>query len=288
MRLISICVFLVFVSTSIFAQRGNQSWQKYRHEASLGYGFNTFLSSIGEDDKIGTRFMLQRPTMNASYRYYFAKHFAVRGSFTHAYYRKNDKEDVDPARLNARLDYEMTLSEFAVMAEYHIFDETHMGSRKGKVRRARGGMSRGPKFGVSCFGGVTLDYMRPYAELYGNRMVLKQYNPTAGYTSSKDYKRTHVHFPIGTNLRLVVAKNWRVGVEAGYRIGLTDYIDNVSSVYYIDSNPYARTSEYDDTKFSGEYVSLGKEKAPISSLASNSGRKNYFFGMVTLAYRIKP
>ena len=68
---------------------------------------------------------------------------------------------------------------------------------------------------------------------------------------------------------------------------LTDYIDNVSSVYYIDSNPYARTSEYDDTKFSGEYVSLGKEKAPISSLASNSGRKNYFFGMVTLAYRIK-
>ena len=287
MRLPIIIIITLLISTGVHAQRGNQSWKKYRHEGSIGFGFNTFLAGIGEDDKFGTRFLLQRSTMNASYRYFFAKHFAVRGSFTHAYSRKNDKEIIDPTRINARLDYEMTLSEFGGMFEYHIFDETHMGSRKGKVRRARGGMSRGPKFGISLFAGSAFSYMRPYAELYGNRMVLKEYNANAGYVSPTDYKKLHIHFPVGAHVRLVVAENWRIGFEAGHRFGLREYIGNVSTVYYKDQNPWAQTSEYTDTQFSGEYVTLDKENAPIATLANKKGKRDYFFGMLTLSYRIK-
>lgn len=287
MRVISIIILAILISTAASAQRGDQSWKKYRHEASIGYGFNSFLASIGEDDQFDVKFMLQRSTVNASYRYYFRKHWAARGSFSHAYSRKNDKEIVDPARINSRLDYEMTLSELGAMIEYHIFDETHMGSRKGKVRRARGGMSKGPKFGVSLFAGAALNYMRPFAELYGSKMILKQYSPNAGLVAPKDYSRVNVHFPVGAQVRIVVAENWRIGIEAGYRLGIRDYIGNVSTVYYVDENPRAQNSEFTDTQFSGEYVTLDKETAPISSLASQGGRRNYFFGMLTLAYRIK-
>ena len=282
MRFISIIILTILLAVAAKAQKGNQARKKYHHEASIGFGFNSFLASIGDDDKFGTRFLLQRSTVNASYRCFFTKHWAARGSFSHAYSRKNDKTNVDPARINSRLDYEMTLSEFGGMIEYHIFDETHA-----ELRRARVGISKGPKLGVSLFVGAAVDYMRPYAELFGSKMVLKQYSPNAGFVSPKDYKKINFHFPVGAQVRLVVAEDWRIGFEAGYRLGVRDYIGNVSTVYYVDENPQAQNSDFTDTKFTGEYVTLDKEKAPIGSLASQGGRKNYFFGLMTLAYRIK-
>lgn len=251
MRIASIIIIIFLFSTGVEAQRGNQDWQNYRHEAMVGFGFNSFLASIGEEDKFGTRFILQRSTFNASYRYYFKKHFAARGSFSHAYSRKNDKDIIDPTRINSRLDYQMTLTEFGGLVEYHIFDETTMGRRKKRVRRARGGMSKGLNVGIHFFAGVAVDYMRPYAELYGSKMVLKPYDSNAGFNSPSDYKKMNVHFPIGTSFRLVVAENWRIGLEAGYRLGVRDYIDNVSGVYYVNENPQAQTSAYADTQFTG-------------------------------------
>lgn len=212
MRIASIIITLFLFSTGGEAQRGNQAWKNYRHEAMVGFGFNSFLASIGEEDKFGTRFILQRSTFNASYRYYFKKHFAVRGAFTHAYSRKNDKDILDPARLNSRLDYQMTLSELAGILEYHIYDETTMGRRKKKVRRARRGMSKGLNVGFHLFAGAAIDYMRPYAELYGSKMILRPYDANAGFNSPSDYKKMNVHFPVGASVRLVVAENWRVGL----------------------------------------------------------------------------
>lgn len=298
MKFLSIIYIFILFSFATQAQVGNQSWKKYRHEASIGYGFNSFLAAIGDDDKFGTAFLLQRSTVNASYRYYLSKHWAVRGSLSHAYSRKNDKENVEPARINSRLNYQMTLSEFSSIIEYHIFDETHYGSIKSEARRGTRGVSERKKIGVSLFAGAALNYMRPYAEQYGNRMVLKHYSSNAGLVSPKDYSKLNVHFPVGMNVRLVLTSNWRIGVEAGYRLGIRDYIGNVSTVYYADGNPRAQSSPeawtiaaqssaYTDSDFSGEYVSLDKETAPVSSLASESGRKNYFFGLLTLAYRIK-
>jgi hypothetical protein len=61
----------------------------------------------------------------------------------------------------------------------------------------------------------------------------------------------------------------------------------VSTVYYVDENPQAQTSKFNDSQFTGEYVTLEKDAAPVASLASQGGRKNYFFGLLTLSYRIK-
>ena len=288
-RIALIIVVVCAMSIDSIAQRGNTAWTKYKHEISVGYGFNTFLASIGANDKIGTRFMLQRSTFNASYRYYLKKHFAVRGSFTHAYSRKNDKDIIDPANINMRLDYESTISELGGKIEYHIRDETTMGrSNKGKVRRSRGGMTKGIDVGLSIFGGVGIDYFRPVAEYYGDRMVLKKYDAQAGFITPKDYRRVHIHFPVGAQARLVLGENWRLGLEACYRIGITNYIDNASSVYYADGNPFPeRYTDYPDKDFAGGYVFMGNETGSIPGLASQTGRKNYFVGMMTLSYRIK-
>ncbi|MEZ4721833.1 MAG: hypothetical protein R2813_08170 [Flavobacteriales bacterium] len=269
--------------------QGSTAWKKYQHEFSVGYGFNNYLVGIGDNDQIGVAFMLQRSTFNASYRYFLYKHVALRGSFTHAYSRKNDKSIVDTSRISLPIDYQATLTEFAAIAEYHIFDETVRG-RRGKVRRARGGMSKSSKIGLSFFTGLAFDYKRMLGEYQGLSVELTPYNPNGGFDPPNHYKKLHLHIPVGTQFRFVVSEHWRVGFEFGYRIGLKDYVDNVSSLYYTDNNRWGFTQdgrELPDASYVGQEVTFAKEKAPFAGLASEKGKRNYLFGTVTLAFRLK-
>jgi hypothetical protein len=97
----------------------------------------------------------------------------------------------------------------------------------------------------------------------------------------------HVHIPVGGQLRFALSENWRFGFEGGYRIGFTEYINNLSGVYYPGDNPATPNRTYTDISFTGEIVTLSKENAPVSSLVSSKGRKGYFFGLFALSYRIK-
>ena len=95
-----------------------------------------------------------------------------------------------------------------------------------------------------------------------------------------------MHIPVGLNARILLSENWRAGLEFGYRIGFRDYVNNVSGVYAKDedfTNPDPFTP---DDKYFG-VITYAKEEAPIADLASDSGRRGFFFGFVTLAYRIK-
>lgn len=86
---------------------------------------------------------------------------------------------------------------------------------------------------------------------------------------------------------MILTENWRVGLELGYRIGINEYIDNVSGVYYKDPTRQNLDPEFAaDPQMVGTMI-FSKEKAPIAELASESGKRNYFFGLITLSYRIK-
>lgn len=285
----SLLVFVccIFLMETAEAQRGgNTALRKYRHEASLGYGMNNLFANLGERDKPVAITVFQRSTFNASYRYFFLKNFAARGSFSHGYARKNDKAiPENDVRNNVRIDYAASITEFAGMVEYHIMDETTKG-RRGKVRRARGGMSTGLNLGVSVFAGVGLSYFRPYGEYFGDEVVFRPISAPLTIPNTASYRQLRIHFPVGGQVRIIATENWRVGLEGGYRIGLSDYINNVSGVYYREegvglSDPFAPDPQYVGN------ITFAKEEAPISQLASESGKRNYLFVLLTLSYRFK-
>ncbi|MEX2597733.1 MAG: hypothetical protein WEC59_12475 [Salibacteraceae bacterium] len=278
-------VSLLFCYTASIAQRGNTAWTKYRHEASIGYGMNSVFSGLGERDSPVFNTVFQRSTFNASYRYFVFKNFAARGSFTHAFARKNDKEILDEGRQNVRLDYQSTITEFAAMAEYHLIDETTKG-RRGKVRRARGGMSNGLNLGVSFFAGVGITYFRPYAEYFGKEVILRPISDPIPVNNRAEYKKTRLHFPVGAQVRIIATENWRVGFEAGYRLGLSDYMDYVSGAYYRNPEDEVIDQFAEDPQYLGN-VTFSKDQAPVSQLVSESGKRNFFFGLLTLSYRFK-
>lgn len=275
----------ILISGSVFSQRrGNTAWTKYRHEASIGYGVNTLFANLGERDNWGVNYVLQRSVFNGSYRYYALKNLAVRGSISHAYARKNDKGfEVDDSP-NTRIDYQATLTEFSAIAEWHFIDETTKGKKK-KVRRARGGMSKGLNVGLSLFTGLGMSYLRPYGEYFGEAVEFKPITDPLTVPNTDRYNRWNLFFPVGGQARMILTENWRVGLELGYRIGLREYIDNVSGVYYRDPS-VQKLDSYEDPQKVGE-ITFSKEKAPIADLASETGKRNYFFGLVTLSYRIK-
>ena len=285
-RTVLVTVIASCMSVMAFAQRGgNTGWKKFRHEASIGYGVNSVYASLGERKNIGPAYLMQRSAFNGTYRYYFMRFFAVRGSMTYGYCRKNDKSLQYNDRANVRLDYLSSVTEFAAMGEYHLIDETTKG-RKSKVRRARGGTTKGLNMGISAFAGIGLSHFRPYAELQGQKMEFKPITEPLTIPNDDRYKRFHVHVHVGLDARLLINENWRAGVELGYRFGFRDYVNNVSGVYSANSefknaDPFSPDNEYFGT------ITFAKEKAPIADLASENGRRNYIIGFITLAYRLK-
>lgn len=285
--LLSLTLLFSILDLDLKAQ-GSDAWKRYRHDFTIGYGFNSLLSSIGEKDNIGLTFALQRSSFNASYRYFLLKNVAVRGSFSQMYCRKNDKDLNRDSRNNLRIDYETSLSEVALVGEYHFFDETGK-SHKGKTRRARGGINKLAKFGVSVYGGVAGTYFTPKGEYFGNRVFLRPLNDAPGYDPDvSKYARFNIYFPVGTNIRLVVSESWRVGVDLGYRFGVRPYVNNVSGIYYEDdvSQQSLPGVDWPDYLYAG-YVHFSDEDKTIDQLTFERGKRGYFVGLITLSYRLK-
>lgn len=285
--LLSLSLLFSLFSDTANAQ-GSDAWKRYRHDFTIGYGFNSLLTSIGEKDNIGVAFALQRSSFNVSYRYFLLKNVAVRGGFTQMYCRKNDKDLNRETRDNLRIDYETSMTELSLVGEYHFFDETGK-THKGKTRRARGGITKLAKFGVSVYGGIAGSVFTPKGEYFGNRVYLRPLNDAPGYnTDVNKYARLNIYFPIGTNIRLVVNESWRVGVDLGYRFGVRPYINSVSGVYHEDdiSQLGLPATDWPDYRYAG-YVHFEDEGQPLSQLSLQKGRFGYFAGLITLSYRLK-
>ena len=54
----------------------------------------------------------------------------------------------------------------------------------------------------------------------------------ASRQAPKQYSLWQINFPMGIDLNFIINKSWVVGVNAGFRLTLTDYLDDVSGVYY--------------------------------------------------------
>lgn len=284
----TIILLTTFSTFNLVIGQSSNVWKKYRHDFTVGYGYNTLLATVGEKDNIGFDYMLQRSSFNLSYRYFIFNHFAIRGEFSQLYARKNDKDLNRDNRDNLRIDYETSMSEFGAIAEFHLFDETGK-AQLGKTSRARGGISKLANFGVSVYAGIAGTYFKPVGEFVGQKVYLRPLNDNPGYNLDVSaYPRWNLHFPVGANIRLVLTENWRVGIDAGYRFGIRPYIDNVSGVYYdADIAPEGLPmNSWPDYTYAG-YVHFDDERKSISDLQLQSGRQGYFVGMLTVSYRLK-
>ena len=88
------------------------------------------------------------------------------------------------------------------------------------------------------YGGIGVFRFSPHAQYNGEWVALQPLG-TEGQGLDMQHPRLYrlwaTTLPVGGGLRYAINERWQVGLEAGYRLTTTDYLDDVSTDYY-DNN----------------------------------------------------
>lgn len=230
---------LLFSSIDADAQRWGRP-PKPKPEWSLGLGAANFLGDLGGRNQIGSEFLWDleisqtRPCFKASYMFYFAHNQGIRTSFHYAQVAGDDKLTTELFRSNRNLHFKSNIYELSTVYELHfvrekIWHKYMLRDKRGRLIGLKGGST-----GAFLFVGVGTFYYNPKAQLEGQWYALHPLG-TEGQGlpgGAKPYSRVSVAFPMGLGLRFARSRRLRFSLELGHRITLTDYIDDVSTVYY--------------------------------------------------------
>ncbi|MDF2436141.1 MAG: hypothetical protein K0Q95_517 [Bacteroidota bacterium] len=209
---------------------------KARKEYVFGLGASNFLGELGGANQVGTNFVkdlefsMTRPSAAIGMRYKFAKRFAVKGGFYYQLLSGADRLTKEPFRNNRNLSFRSHV--FEVSGQLELFITKEQQGHRYKIKNAKG--MKNYDYQAYMFVGIGAFYFNPQA-LYNGSWVSLQPLSTEGQglpDGPKKYSRIAICIPYGIGAKYNLNKDWAVGLEIGVRKTFTDYIDDVSTVYY--------------------------------------------------------
>lgn len=238
-RLLVLLGLLVHVSTGdVLAQYFRQSnyWKTQRNELSFGMGMSNFLGELGGRNQIGAPFVWDleisqtRPAASFGYRYFLARNLALRANLTYGVLAGNDNLTSEPFRNNRNLNFKSDLFEGQLVLEFHLYKE-----ELGHIYDLRGVKgTKSTRVGFYGFGGIGVFNFNPQGQLNNAWVDLKPLG-TEGQGlpgGPEEYATTQLCIPMGVGVRKALNKQWSIGLELQFTKTFTDYIDDVSGVYY--------------------------------------------------------
>lgn len=228
-----ILLLLLFVSHVSMSQ----SWRYLRHEVQFGLGASNFLGDLGGAEEIGTHGIkdLQvkpaKPTVTLGYKYALSPYVGVKGSLITSYLSGNDALTVNKVRNNRNLSFRAGLLELGASVELYPFSEKLKG-----LYRIRGG-NRKVVLSPYLVAGIGFAMFNPKTKYNGEWVSLQPLGTEGqGLAGRPDkYSRYTLSFPMGIGVKYLINRNWSAGFEMSLRYTLTDYIDDVSTSYYLSS-----------------------------------------------------
>lgn len=210
--------------------------KKPRPEFIIGVGASNFLGELGGANQVGTffvrdmEFKATRPSAQVAIRYKFNKRLAVKGGFYYQLLSGTDKLTTEPFRRNRNLHFRANTYELSGQMEF-FFTKEQQGHRY-QIKNAKGMKSY--NFQAYGFVGVGGIFFNPQAKYKGAWVNLQPLG-TEGQGlpgGPKKYSRFTVVIPYGVGVKDAINKEWSIGLEVGIRKTFSDYIDDVSGVYY--------------------------------------------------------
>jgi len=161
-------------------------------------------------------------------KYNFDNTWGVRGNVQYLNIWKRDIDSGNPWFQQRQLMFFSELVEVSAIGEFNFFDIYQC--------------SRGRKFWQPhVFAGLAYTYYEPKVRDVNLNKVYLRYNYTEGQSPGNPYDEFTFAVPFGFGLKYKPKGSWAYGVEAGYRIALTDFLDDVSGLYP-DPRPYSDPS----------------------------------------------
>ena len=288
--------FLFLIGSSVYAQSYNlrfSRWEQYRHEFGGSVGLTAFLGELGGANAIGSdglrdwNFNQNKLALSADYQYYLKRNFSLRANLMYAFLSGDDKNTTEPFRSNRNLHFRSTLIELSGMLQFYFMRE-EPGSKSHFQKQP---------FSMNIYGfiGVGVAYFNPKAK-YDGKWVNLQPLGTEGQgieMEADPYSLFTAVIPIGFGLSKKINGVWMLGLEFSYRKTFTDYLDDVSTVYYNNDKIFAERGEmaaYLADPSNGYYRDDNGNQVPLNSTGEGMQRGDpedkdaYLTGVVTVRY----
>lgn len=238
-----ICL-IVFATTTFeaFSQHTNfntqRNWSLNKKEIMFGIGATQFLGDLGGKDRVGTDYSLidlDLPSTHIGgmigYRYRFHPYWATTTSLNVGMLRGDDALTDELIRNARNLHFRSIVVELSQRLELIILANEKFGAR---YRLKGHKFFRDKNDQIYLFGGVGVSYFNPKARYNGSWVALRPLSTEGQGLPGGVSKKAPVTLtiPMGIGLRMGISKMWRIGIEATYVKTFTDYIDDVSTVYY--------------------------------------------------------
>ena len=175
-------------------------------------------------------FSQTKPAVSLGYRYYLLKRLTVRANGTYGILAGNDNLTAEPFRSNRNLSFKSNILEGQICFEWQPFQE-----QPGHIYDLRGVKGMAPsRMGLYFFAGIGGYYFNPKTQFDGSWVELRPLG-TEGQGlpgGPEEYSLTGICIPMGVGIRKAMNKTMTVGLELQYTKTFTDYLDDVSGIYY--------------------------------------------------------
>lgn len=237
-----IVLFFLFVGKNVIAQHANfntqKNWSLNKKEILFGIGATQFLGDLGGNNQVGTDYSLKDIDWKSTnlggmlgFRYRFHPRWATTTSLNVGMLKGDDALTNEIIRNSRNLHFRSIILELSQRIDFIIFSNEKFGARY-RIKGLK--FQRDHNEQLYIFGGVGVAHFNPKANFNGSWVALRPMK-TEGQGlegGPKPYSLITATIPMGIGFRMGLNRMWRIGIEASYVKTFTDYIDDVSGVYY--------------------------------------------------------
>lgn len=263
-------------------------WKYQRKEILFGVGATNFLGDLGGLNKIGSDYspkdlewVVTRPSGHFGFRYRLKPWLCTKSLFQYGLMKGDDALTNEPARHYRNLTVRTHIIEFSQQFELILYNSESFGKRY-SIKGLKGMRNKN-----------TLVYLMSGFSVFG---YIPQGPGDGGWTNLRPlhtegqglpggpaaYKFVNYGIPFGVGCKIGLDRFWRISFELSYTKTFTDYLDDVSSVYYDKdaiNAAYGSTASYFADPSSGEFSTW---TAPGQMRGDSKQKDAYFFFNVSL------
>lgn len=263
---------------------GSKNWDFYRHEIECGVGLSNYIGDVGGAASSDSPFSPKVVAWNQfkwstalAYRYNLGRWFAVKPMFFAGRIASSDESAQNEGKIYRNLKFESNIYEFSCLAELHLIraELGHSNYHPGVIGSAPS------RIGVSAHVGVGVFFYDPRL---GRRPLRDLSTEGQGLPGGpEEYGKTAIAVPLGFIVGYQLTTKLRIGIDFTTRLTNTDYLDDVSGVYF--DKEIIRNHKGD---FAAEMSDRSTGAMNWTSPGSPRGNPNnddfYFAGLITVTY----
>lgn len=223
-------IFLLF-AISMFTSSDAQ----YKWDWGVHLGASNYLGDIGGKDEPRRDFIYDvkmnqtRWVFGGHMRYKATRSVSVTATLLYGRVQGWDNETEYGPRRARNLNFRNDIKELAIRGEVTLYSDNDLGGRG----------YYNPDFKVFGFLGVAGLMHNPKGYLNNATSDLEEgwydLRPLKTEGQASEYSNFSFAFPMGVGIYFTHNKKYRFGWELGYRISMTDYLDDISGYYAYDS-----------------------------------------------------